>query len=1002
MRVEVPPQGSAGGSHEPGRSARAAEKRAVSPTRARAGLFSAPRLAIMRLARGWHLLLAATVGILVAVVLICTVPIYNTLVADLQLQREIGGNSPIARNIEVQAQSNQVADAIRKAANPQVIDQANRYLSGFTARQSTYYVVSDQVMLTQVGATSYDPVHAQPPVAILQAFDYSTTAAHMRFVEGGPPQATAAGQAPQVIITKELADDQHLKVGDQLVITQFGHHEDHFAAKIAGIWEPRDANDPYWNGLEFQARGSVDAPAIYPVQMTLDGFYNALKPFAGLGMTQHWVFYVEPARISTTNMAQMSDAIGRFRAQMNGDLLSTPGVTQISILGNLDHMIQDIEQQQALLALPLYVIVAQIVGLALLFVAAMASLLIEGQSQEIATLKSRGISLTQVLGIFTTQGLLVSALAAVVGPFLASFLALTLAHQFLASANLQTPAVSQEYLAKAAAPGSVALPAAAGALLGVGALAFSVWQAARLDVLAFRREQARASRVPFWRRYYLDIGLVILCLVGYLELGQFGSTTTRLQLNGDGTSPLLLVTPALLLLAGGLLVLRVVPLAATAGERLAARGRGITSLLAFAQVERNPARYARTTLLLVLAVGVGLFALSFDASLTQNVHDQVAYQVGADVRLVQRGQEGEPIGSRLLTQLQHLPGVTDVTPVLRNQGNTTPDEGNLNTDVLAIDPATFGQVTGSTSWRADYADQPLTTLLAQMRAHQQSTDSGPTEPIWALVSQTFADQLHLKVGDRFTLQLGNAFAAGTSLVVGAIVHEFPTVYPEQSLTGFVVFDLSDYSNTILSLAPGDAGIVGPNEYWLRTTSDAAQHKALLTALAQGQYDVQDVVSLREQLATAQANPISAGMRGLLLVGALTAALLAVLGVIVQSLLAARQRTTQFAIMRTIGMAGGQLTGLLLSEQAVVYLFGLLGGTLLGLLLTTATLPFLQFSSATINPNTLGVPPYVLRFNPTGIAAFYGVLLIAFVIALLIAARYAARVGLGKALRLGED
>ena len=144
------------------------------------------------------------------------------------------------------------------------------------------------------------------------------------------------------------------------------------------------------------------------------------------------------------------------------------------------------------------------------------------------------------------------------------------------------------------------------------------------------------------------------------------------------------------------------------------------------------------------------------------------------------------------------------------------------------------------------------------------------------------------------------------------------------------------------------------------------------------------------------------MRGLLLIGAITAALLAVLGSLVQAVMSARQRTTQFAIFRTLGMAGRQLTGLLLGEQTVVYLFGLLGGTALGLILTTATWPFLQFSDSGLDPAKIGVPSYVLRINWQQVGIFYGALLLAFVLALVITARYAATIGLGKALRLGED
>jgi hypothetical protein len=94
--------------------------------------------------------------------------------------------------------------------------------------------------------------------------------------------------------------------------------------------------------------------------------------------------------------------------------------------------------------------------------------------------------------------------------------------------------------------------------------------------------------------------------------------------------------------------------------------------------------------------------------------------------------------------------------------------------------------------------------------------------------------------------------------------------------------------------------------------------------------------------------------------------------------------------------------MLLSEQTIVYFFGLLGGTALGLALSTATLPYLQFSSSISDPDQAGIPSYFFVFNTPGATLFYGALALAFVFSLLLAARVAATVGLGRTLRLGED
>ncbi|HST90065.1 MAG TPA: ABC transporter permease [Ktedonobacterales bacterium] len=986
------------------------QRRADTPRRAsRPGPFSAAWLAGMRLSRGWTVLLAVAVGMLVAVVLICSVPLYDALVADLQLQRTLAGELPSGRNVQIQVDSPAITASVRDAAAPVVAGLARQYASSFTGATPTYYTASDDMLLPRAGAHTFSFADSQAPQVRFEGFDLAAAASHMRFVAGAAPSASpATGAVPEGAITKQMADQVGVKVGDTLSVTQFGDHSIRLSVRVAGIWAPTDVNDPYWNGLRFDV--SPNPPFIYPVLVTYDTFFAQLNRFNSVAMTQRWIYYTRPDALTVDNIAAVADNVGNLRSHLSGTLLALPGIAQVRLQTNLDTTIQDIQRQQALLALPLYVIVAQVVGLALLFVSAMAGLLIEGQSMEIATLKSRGASGTQLLGAYTTQGMLLAVIALVAGPFLAAALALALLRLFIPTDVLRGTGVGPAYLAHVASPASVAVPAVIGALLGVGAVAFSAFQSARMDVLAARREQGRATHVPLWRRYYLDIALAVLCVAGYLDLNQFGGTATRQQLTNNaggapsGASPLLLVTPALLLLAGALLVLRVFPLGAGLGARVAARANGATPLLALAQVERNPGRYGRLTLLLVLAVGLGLFALTFDASLLRDAHDRATYTVGTDVRVDELLGQGEGSDAKLAARIAALPGVRAVSPAYRVQAGTTPDLGGEQLDLLGIDPATFDIAAGQVSWRDDYASVPLAGLLGGMRAHVHGDSAGTAAaPVWALVSDTFAARYHVRPGDTFTLLPPEVPFQNVTFTVGAVVHEFPTLYPTREVGGFVVVDMSDYFSAVkANLVSSDTSELGANEFWVRASPDPSQRAALIQTLQQPEFGASRIANLADEEEANASNPISAGMRGLLLVGAITAALLAVLGSIIQSLLAARQRARQFAVLRTFGMSGRQLTGLLLGEQIVVYFFGLLGGTILGVILVTATLPFLQFSDSSIDATRLGVPPYILAFNAPNAALFYAALLLAFAVALAIAARYATRLGLGSTLRLGED
>ncbi|HZC08075.1 MAG TPA: FtsX-like permease family protein [Ktedonobacterales bacterium] len=975
--------------------------RGGSPWRgARASVFSAVRLALLRLTHGRALLAAVALGMLVAVTLICTVPLFNSLILDTQLQQDINTSDPAMRNVQAMVTTAQLSPQLRAQTTTLVPQIGQQYLGGFVSSTPTYFSTSDAMILHSAGTHTYDPVKG--PQVRLQSWDYTRTAPHMDILAGHAPQSAATGNTIQVLVTKEMADDAGLKLGSQINVWEFGAHQNQVTGAVAGIWQPKAVTDPYWNDTLFNAGGSLTAPKVYPVLISDNDFYRTLGAFTGLGATQNWIFYTNTTAINAANMDATRGNIAQFRSRLSGDAQPINGVSGVGVISNLDKIITGLEGQESLLALPLYVVVAQVVGLALLFVVAMAGLLIEGQGQEIATLKSRGGSGTQLLGVFVTQGVILGLLSAVVGAFLAALLALALVKAFVPSSALSSASLGSAYLARLASPGSVIGPALLGALLGVGAITFSAFQTARMDVLAFRREQGRQARPPFWARYYLDLIVAALCVVGYLELGQFGGTSVRAQLPGGASSPLLLVSPALLLLAGALITLRVAPLAAGLGERLAARGRGFSAMLAFAQVERTPAKYLRMTLLLTLAVGLGIFALSYNASLQQNVRDSASYSIGSSVRLTQHYPETQGFATKVTHAYQTQPGVKIISPVYRTVASTTADQGSFSLGVLVVDPATFTQVVNPVSWRADYANASLPQLMRDMRSNTTS-QSGVTAPVWAIVSQNFAQQNTLKVGDKFALTLNENTFGSNNFVVGAIVSDFPTLYPQQYPDGFMVVDQTAFDQAIATGNPNAGVVLGPNEFWVLTDNNAA-HEAALTRYVRNhpEWDTDTVLSLRDTLTTAQANPVSDGMRGLLLIGAIMAALLAVLGAIIQSALAARQRATQFAVLRTLGVGNRELTQILLSEQSVVYLFGLVGGTVLGALLVTATLPFLQFSDRPVDAAQLGTPPYVLVTDPRALGVFFLALLLAFVVALLIAARYAATVGLGRALRLGED
>ncbi|HEX8032831.1 MAG TPA: FtsX-like permease family protein, partial [Ktedonobacterales bacterium] len=685
---------------------------------------------------------------------------------------------------------------------------------------------------------------------------------------------------------------------------------------------------------------------------------------------------------------------------------------------SLDKLIRQLQVQRALLELPLASVVALIVGLALLFVVIMASILIESQRGEIATLTSRGASGSQMRVSFTFQSVLLALLITPFGLLLAYTLARLLARIFIPTS---TTMLSNTLVNHVMPQQTTILLALAGVLLSSLAVLLAAWQTTRLDVLAFRRSQGRGGGLPFWQRFNLDVVLIALCIVGYLELGQFGSLNVRAQLaqvglaasqNGTGESgqggadPLLLIAPALLLLAGGLLVLRLFPLVARFGSWLATRERGAAGMLAFSQIARVTAQFSRLTLLLTLSVALGLFALGFDTSIKVNATQRAAYETGGDLRItLNEIASASAFANSLGTSYAHLPGVSVVTPIYRTYSKVTIGDESQNVGTLGIDPASFGRV-AQVSWRADYADQPLAQLLDTMKAHTIGTASAgqKQQPIWALVDDTAGTTLHLAPGSRFSATPIEGGIAPIYFVVGTVVHHVPTLYSSNDINrtnGNIIVNQQDLIAALQHIS--HVSVFGPTEYWLQTTGKSAETRQREQLLHTNPTLYAATLTDRRALDTRyHSNPLNAGMGGLLLMGAALAALLAVLGCMVQSSVSASQRVTLFAILRTLGMTRRQICALLLSEQSVVYLFGSLSGSLLGIVLATATLPFLQFSGSLQDSATLGIPPYILTFDFSHIAIFYATLLVTFMAALVAGSWVALRAGIGKVLRIGED
>src|SRR5262249_27272170 len=390
------------------------------------------------------------------ITLLCAVPLYDNLVANTLFQQALTPNSTStssasgATAVQTRRTASRInIDAVVNAALVTPDAAAAIDLQTTTVVQGTigpylrasvpYAETSDTLRFDSVNGIDF--LHVNPAVgfafAQLLAYDYSQAEPHMHLLEGRLPQDQPQDQPMEVLVTDEVG----LHAGDLVALVDRHTGEEHIQMRVSGVWHPRDASDPFWNDRNFKALadygGAFNPPPVFPLLITRGAFFSGLHTISSLaGAKLHRVYYPAPDRFTAQSVQEALDALTVVRTQFGVSLLDLVGVRSTNIVTGLDSILRGIVQQVGLLAQPLYIVVAQIVGLVLLFVAAMTALLMDLQGGELATLKSRGASASQMVASLMLQSVPVATVAAALGLLLAPLLARVVLHAFLPEAAL--------------------------------------------------------------------------------------------------------------------------------------------------------------------------------------------------------------------------------------------------------------------------------------------------------------------------------------------------------------------------------------------------------------------------------------------------------------------------------------------------------------------------------------------------------------------------------------
>ncbi len=524
---------------------------------------------LKRLADDWKLLAAIFAGITVAATLLAGAPIYISTLErqgiDTAIDRadqtflNIYGSAP---HIILSRNSLDTTDQAFENAIKNNVQNIYRGRERFL-KSPTFLV-----------GTNRNPLLVQAPVDPDQAprvsrgyFQYLTNLAdRVTFIEGrmASDEVTWSDRNPsmEAVIGYNSSRVFDLRLGDKVVFTPSLTDPTRAAVTIVGILEPTDPGDEYWQqnpNLFIEPSPLEELPDVEvevdPEEPPLAVFLTREALIEGAGaaypgtlVTSNWFVFIDKENLKEWDKdeirARLADMESEVSAAMQGSAVFT----------GIDTMLNRFDRRSFFTGIPMLLLLVVMTITALYYILMMVSYLVTSREQDVALLRSRGVALWRLARIYALEGLAITLIAVAIAPFLALG-AIALAGKL---------GYFQDITLGRFLPVSLSWTPFAVAL-ATGALCLAIYVipgvvGARTGLIVQKLRSARPPSEPFFHRYYIDIGLMVIGGLIFWELFSRGQVVSGGLFSDARVNEALLFAPVMLLTVVALLFMRFFPL----------------------------------------------------------------------------------------------------------------------------------------------------------------------------------------------------------------------------------------------------------------------------------------------------------------------------------------------------------------------------------------------------------------------------------------------------------
>ena len=369
-------------------------------------------LLLLAAKRIWNqrlLMLCLLIGLVTAVAILASIPLYADAAQNRILQGELIEAGMVRPTFSflwryVGTWNGSLTQAAVQPVDTYLREQAADII-GLPSEQTIRYVSSDKMRLFAGQQSGFDE---NEPLLWSSVGFITGLEANVTLVEGQFPAESATDGAIQVVVSKALAEQLGIQVGEQYTLLTAARSQ--VPVTVSGIWTPTDPTAPFW----------FYAPELFrDLLLTTEApFWSGVAPQMELPVgTAVWYLILDGRAVRPGTVTALLNNIkiveARVNALLNGANLEASPVATL----------QRYSSSAGLLIFTLTLFSLPIMGLVFYFVILIAGMAVRRDQSEIAIMRSRGITRRQIFIIYLLEGALLGTVGIGLGLLLGKWIA---------------------------------------------------------------------------------------------------------------------------------------------------------------------------------------------------------------------------------------------------------------------------------------------------------------------------------------------------------------------------------------------------------------------------------------------------------------------------------------------------------------------------------------------------------------------------------------------------